>query len=97
MKQKTFASSIDFDKSTITELKKKFGSGTPRYTFSKEIKVKESFVDYLDKSHRSKSRDLRNTPGPGKYEPNTILVRRNPSQWRYSIKSNNFKNFLYII
>jgi hypothetical protein len=79
--KKSFTSSIDLSQKSTSDLKKKFGTGTPKYTFNKDIKVKESFVDYLDKSKPSKSRELRNTPGPGKYEPNNVNLNRNHAQW----------------
>jgi len=81
--KKSFTSSINLNQNSTSELKKKFGSGTPKYSFKKDLKIKESFVDYLDASKPSKSRELRNIPGPGKYEPNNVNLNRNNSQWRY--------------
>ena len=66
--KKSFTTSIDLSQKSSSDLKKKFGTGTPKYSFNKDIKIKESFVDYLDKSRPLKSKELRNTPGPGNYD-----------------------------
>ena len=78
--KKTFSMNFNNNSKTTSDLKKKFGSGTPKFTFSKETKTKESFVDIV--SSRSKSKDLKNNPGPGKYEPSDNYLKRNP-KWKY--------------
>lgn len=77
--KKSFTSSINLDQCSQSDLKKKFGSGTPKYSFGRDTKVKESFVDYMS---TSRSKNLKKLPGPANYEPNNINLNRNHSQWR---------------
>ena len=79
--KKSFTSTGHLDTVGNTDLKKKFGSGTPKYTFGISNK-KESFIDYMNPSAPSRSRDLRNQPGPGQYSSHNINLERNKSQWR---------------
>jgi len=64
-------------------LKKKFGSGSPLFSFGGAERVKENIVDYMNNSCVIGSNKSKEIPGPGNYNPNhEITKKRTSSAWR---------------
>ena len=64
-------------------LKKKFGSGSPQFSFGGAERVKNSIVDYMNNSTVVGSNIVKDLPGPGDYNPNReATMKRTSSAWR---------------
>ncbi len=62
--------------------KKKFGSGSPSFSFGSAERVKSSIVEYMDSNNLNSVKNL-DLPGPGNYNPNSDYIkRRTSSAWR---------------
>jgi len=80
-----------------SSLKKKFGSGSPQYSFGSEQRVKSLFIDYMSQNAEINSKSIKGIPGPGNYNPKLELLQRQASSWRYLNKLFLFCIFIIIL
>lgn len=65
-------------------LKKKFGSGSPLFSFGLGTRIKEDFVEYMSQTQPINVKDIRELPGPNNYDPKPEKLKPALS-WRYFI------------
>lgn len=65
-----------------SSLKKKFGSGSPQFSFGSGPRIKEDFVDYMSQTQTVNPKDKKGLPGPGNYDPQPEKLKKAASSWR---------------
>jgi len=81
-KNQQFTNNFTQDKHK-NNLKKKFGSGSPQFSFGGAERVKNSIVDYMNNSCVVPSGRVKDLPGPGDYNPQPeATMKRTSSAWR---------------
>ena len=64
-------------------LKKKFGSGSPLFSFGLGTRIKEDFVEYMSQTQPINIKDIRELPGPANYSPKPEKLNKAAFSWRY--------------